>query len=150
MMPTGVNPHANPMQTPMQGLPRPSLPSQTGPPTLPGSAAPAPVVRAHSTPKTKSRPSASNLPAPPLDDVHAAFVEFRAKEEDKVGDTLQMSSARIGIANLELVLVGTMYLLSAGPREEHQQTASALAGMSDILECYEGLDPRQQPATYLP
>jgi hypothetical protein len=26
------------------------------------------------------------LPAPPLDDVHAAFVEFRAKEEDKVGE----------------------------------------------------------------
>jgi hypothetical protein len=25
----------------------------------------------------------TNLPAPPLDDVHAAFVEFRAKEEDK-------------------------------------------------------------------
>lgn len=30
----------------------------------------------------KSTPS-SSLPAPPLDDVHAAFVEFRAKEEDK-------------------------------------------------------------------
>ncbi|EAU32546.1 conserved hypothetical protein [Aspergillus terreus NIH2624] len=31
----------------------------------------------------KPKTSTSNLPAPPLDDVHAAFVEFRAKEEDK-------------------------------------------------------------------
>ncbi|OAX80785.1 hypothetical protein ACJ72_04880, partial [Emergomyces africanus] len=42
--------------------------------------------RAHSTPKSSKQPrqSTSSLPAPPLDDVHAAFVEFRAKEEDKV------------------------------------------------------------------
>lgn len=37
--------------------------------------------RAHG--KSKSRQSTNSLPAPPLDDVHAAFVEFRAKEEDK-------------------------------------------------------------------
>lgn len=39
------------------------------------------------TPKPQKTPKpttpGSNLPAPPLDDVHAAFVEFRAKEEDK-------------------------------------------------------------------
>jgi hypothetical protein len=40
--------------------------------------------RSQNTPKAKApRPSTSNLPAPPLDDVHAAFVEFRAKEDDK-------------------------------------------------------------------
>jgi hypothetical protein len=43
--------------------------------------------RSQNTPKAKApRPSTSNLPAPPLDDVHAAFVEFRAKEDDKVRD----------------------------------------------------------------
>ncbi|RVX69458.1 hypothetical protein B0A52_06521 [Exophiala mesophila] len=33
--------------------------------------------------KTPKTTPGSTLPAPPLDDVHAAFVEFRAKEEDK-------------------------------------------------------------------
>ncbi|KAI9739198.1 MAG: hypothetical protein M1834_007411 [Cirrosporium novae-zelandiae] len=36
----------------------------------------------HSRKRQKLNPTAT-LPAPPLDDVHAAFVEFRAKEEDK-------------------------------------------------------------------
>jgi hypothetical protein len=34
-------------------------------------------------PTPKSASGGGNIPAPPLDDVHAAFVEFRAKEEDK-------------------------------------------------------------------
>ncbi|KAJ5764599.1 hypothetical protein N7533_003280 [Penicillium manginii] len=41
---------------------------------------------AHADPRSSpgtSGSASSNLPAPPLDDVHAAFVEFRAKEEDK-------------------------------------------------------------------
>lgn len=86
-MSNGVNPHATPIQTPLQNLTnRPSLPapgtSQGGGP----SATPlSHQQRSHSTPKPKqNRQSTSALPAPPLDDVHAAFVEFRAKEEDKV------------------------------------------------------------------
>jgi hypothetical protein len=46
-----------------------------------------PVQRHTVTPKPQKTPKTttpgSSLPAPPLDDVHAAFVEFRAKEEDK-------------------------------------------------------------------
>lgn len=70
--------------TPMQGTPLPTMPprpmlSQT--PTLPGSSG-TPMNRplqALQTPKTmqskKTSTPGSNLPAPPLDDVHAAFVE---------------------------------------------------------------------------
>ncbi|PGG97938.1 hypothetical protein AJ80_09614 [Polytolypa hystricis UAMH7299] len=85
MMANGVNPHGNAMQTPIQNMAgRPSLPSQAAPPTAPSSAGPSTQPRPLSTPKSsKPRQSTSNLPAPPLDDVHAAFVEFRAKEEDK-------------------------------------------------------------------
>jgi hypothetical protein len=87
MLSNGVNPHATPIQTPLQNLQnRPSLPapgsSQAGGPS---STPLSHQQRSHSTPKPKqNRQSTSNLPAPPLDDVHAAFVEFRAKEEDKV------------------------------------------------------------------
>ncbi|KAK2747241.1 hypothetical protein FQN55_005236 [Onygenales sp. PD_40] len=86
MMANGVNPHGSAMQTPMQNLSsRPSLPSQAAPPPSSSSIAPPQQPRAHSTPKSSKQPrqSTSSLPAPPLDDVHAAFVEFRAKEEDK-------------------------------------------------------------------
>ncbi|EGE83030.2 hypothetical protein, variant [Blastomyces dermatitidis ER-3] len=79
-------PGAGALQTPMQNLSsRPSLPSQAAPPPSASSAAPQAQQRAHSTPKSSKQPrqSTSSLPAPPLDDVHAAFVEFRAKEEDK-------------------------------------------------------------------
>lgn len=77
-MTNGLAPHG----TPMQNIPqRPSLPTPT--PNGPSST---PVNRPLQTPKTnkttKTTPG-SNLPAPALDDVHAAFVEFRAKEEDK-------------------------------------------------------------------
>jgi hypothetical protein len=89
-----MNPSAGPMSnglgTPMQATPmqnmasRPQLPSQSsnaGPSTA------TPVQRPIVTPKPQKTPKSapsSTLPAPPLDDVHAAFVEFRAKEEDKV------------------------------------------------------------------
>jgi len=89
-----MNPSAGPMAnglgTPMQATPmqnmtsRPQLPSQSsnaGPSTA------TPVQRPIVTPKPQKTPKSapsSTLPAPPLDDVHAAFVEFRAKEEDKV------------------------------------------------------------------
>ncbi|KAL5339580.1 hypothetical protein BJX70DRAFT_148884 [Aspergillus crustosus] len=81
MLPNGVNPHATPMQTPLQTLAtRPSLPA-SGPVAGPSTTIPPQVAR--TTPKAKPKSSSSSLPAPPLDDVHAAFVEFRAKEEDK-------------------------------------------------------------------
>jgi hypothetical protein len=87
LMSNGVNPHGSAMQTPMQNISsRPSLPSQAAPAATGSSSAPTSQARGHGTPKTSKQPrqSTSNLPAPPLDDVHAAFVEFRAKEEDKV------------------------------------------------------------------
>ncbi|KIW57153.1 hypothetical protein PV05_05744 [Exophiala xenobiotica] len=65
--------------TPLQGINSTS----SIPATTPQGVSTTPVQR--QTPKLKppkATPS-SNLPAPPLDDVHAAFVEFRAKEEDK-------------------------------------------------------------------
>jgi hypothetical protein len=82
MMSNGVNPHATPMQTPLQNIPgRSSLPT-SGPA---GTSAPPTQQAPRATPKSsKPKSSTSSLPAPPLDDVHAAFVEFRAKEEDKV------------------------------------------------------------------
>ncbi|KAL4960050.1 uncharacterized protein BDV14DRAFT_193269 [Aspergillus stella-maris] len=81
MMSNGVNPHATPMQTPLQNLSgRPSLPAG-GP--VPGPSSGPPPQAPRTTPKAKPKTSTSSLPAPPLDDVHAAFVEFRAKEEDK-------------------------------------------------------------------
>ncbi|KAK6373896.1 hypothetical protein LTS17_007865 [Exophiala oligosperma] len=64
--------------TPMQGITSTSsIPATTpqGVATTPRRPTPKPKV-------PKTTPS-SSLPAPPLDDVHAAFVEFRAKEEDK-------------------------------------------------------------------
>lgn len=80
----GINPHAGTLQTPLQSLPgRPSL-STPGPSTVSGSSTASGQVQSRATPKAKNKVSNSTLPAPPLDDVHAAFVEFRAKEEDKV------------------------------------------------------------------
>ncbi|KAK9853692.1 hypothetical protein MYU51_005069 [Penicillium brevicompactum] len=81
LMTNGVNPHATPLQAPLQALQNRAMATPvppTGPPSAPPSAAPS-----RPTPKPKSKNSTSSLPAPPLDDVHAAFVEFRAKEEDK-------------------------------------------------------------------
>ncbi|KAJ5698985.1 hypothetical protein N7462_000990 [Penicillium macrosclerotiorum] len=83
LMANGVNPHATPMQTPLQSLQNRPPMATPGPPTgAPGSAPPS-AAPSRPTPKPKAKSSTSNLPAPPLDDVHAAFVEFRAKEEDK-------------------------------------------------------------------
>lgn len=87
LMTNGVNPHATPMQTPLQTplqtlQNRPPMPTP-GPPTGPPGSAPSSAAPSRPTPKPKAKSSTSNLPAPPLDDVHAAFVEFRAKEEDK-------------------------------------------------------------------
>lgn len=72
------------MQTPLQGMPgRAPLPTPGPPTATSATSASAGQQPARPTPKPK-KPSTSSLPAPPLDDVHAAFVEFRAKEEDKV------------------------------------------------------------------
>lgn len=82
-MTNGVNPHATPLQTPLGALQNRATMATpvpaTGPPSAPPSAVPS-----RPTPKPKTKTTSSSLPAPPLDDVHAAFVEFRAKEEDKV------------------------------------------------------------------
>lgn len=87
MMSNGVNTHATPMQTPLQNMQsRASLP--TSGPAATASTVSATQQAARATPKAKPKNSTSNLPAPPLDDVHAAFVEFRAKEEDKVSEDM--------------------------------------------------------------
>lgn len=88
MMSNGVNPHATPMQTPLPNmnsrnpLSTPGAPPTGGPGSSSGTAS---QPGSRPTPKpNKPKTSTPSLPAPPLDDVHAAFVEFRAKEEDKV------------------------------------------------------------------
>lgn len=93
MMSNGVNPHATPMQTPLPNmsgrgaaaaaaaLSTPGAPPTGGPGSSSGTAS---QQGSRPTPKPKPKTSTPSLPAPPLDDVHAAFVEFRAKEEDKV------------------------------------------------------------------
>ncbi|KAF4766027.1 hypothetical protein N7455_005114 [Penicillium solitum] len=82
LMTNGVNPHATPLQTPLGALQNRAAMATPVPPTGPPSAPPS-AVPSRPTPKPKAKTSNSSLPAPPLDDVHAAFVEFRAKEEDK-------------------------------------------------------------------
>jgi hypothetical protein len=79
-MPNGMTPQGTPMQNMAS---RPSLPPGASVSVPQGSNA-TPIQR--TTPKPKSTPKSTQpgaIPAPPLDDVHAAFVEFRAKEEDK-------------------------------------------------------------------
>ncbi|EXJ63008.1 hypothetical protein A1O7_03452 [Cladophialophora yegresii CBS 114405] len=66
--------------TPIQGLTNgTSMPPQGANTTPTQRQTPKPTK----TPKTTPGSSLPGLPAPPLDDVRAAFVEFRAKEEDK-------------------------------------------------------------------
>jgi hypothetical protein len=82
----GVTPQGTSLQTPLQTMTgRPALPLQG---TLAGpSALTTPVRPTPSTTKAPKPPKpnpATGLPAPPLDDVHASFMEFRAKDEDKV------------------------------------------------------------------
>ena len=82
----GVTPHATSLQTPLGNMAsRPSLPPQStvaGPSTL---ATPVRPSSSAKTPKSTKQTPNTGLPPPPLDDVHASFVEFRAKDEDKVG-----------------------------------------------------------------
>lgn len=82
----GVTPHGASLQTPLQNMTgRPPLPPQgtvPGPSTL--TTPVRPTITATKTPKTAKTTPGIGLPAPPLDDVHASFVEFRAKDEDKV------------------------------------------------------------------
>ncbi|KMU88515.1 hypothetical protein CIHG_06315 [Coccidioides immitis H538.4] len=115
-------PGAGAMQAPMQTIPgRPSLPSQA--PTAASSSTAPPQARAHSTPKAqKARQSTSNLPAPPLDDVHAAFVEFRAKEEDKC------------------LSVQCIYCQQVRAKNTSRQRQHLLE-CPTLLECDEGLNP---------
>lgn len=95
MMSNGVNP---PIQAPLQNMQnRPSLPAPGAAQGTSGTSS-GPVTQQRST-KSKNRQSTSNLPAPPLDDVHAAFVEFRAKEEDKVSVEEANVSSRARVAD---------------------------------------------------
>lgn len=84
----GIPPPGPSLQTPLQTMTgRPALPSQTavaGPSTLTTPARPTAATATTKTPKTAKSTPGTGLPAPPLDDVHASFVEFRAKDEDKV------------------------------------------------------------------
>ncbi|KAH8431529.1 uncharacterized protein LDX57_009191 [Aspergillus melleus] len=104
MMSNGVAPHATPMQTPLQNMPgRASLPT-SGPTAGAASSASASQQASRATPKSKPKTSTSSLPAPPLDDVHAAFVEFRAKEEDKVRTAGTLDTPEDGILTEEQCL----------------------------------------------
>jgi Protein of unknown function (DUF3237) len=82
----GVIPQGTSLQTPLQNMTgRPALPPQgvaAGPSTLTTPVRPA--LSTTKTTKTAKVTPSTGLPAPPLDDVHASFVEFRAKDEDKV------------------------------------------------------------------
>lgn len=145
LMTNGVNPHATPLQAPLQALQNRAMATPvppTGPPSAPPSAAPS-----RPTPKPKSKNSTSSLPAPPLDDVHAAFVEFRyarhpslaehkltfafffsvfrAKEEDKVSTITPCSSyPHTNLCPFQ-VSQRPMYLLPERARQEHVATATA-------------------------
>ena len=88
IMSNGVNPHATPMQAPLPNMSgRGTLSTPGAPPTAGAGSSTGTTSQqgSRTTPKPKQKaPAATSLPSPPLDDVHAAFVEFRAKEEDKV------------------------------------------------------------------
>ena len=73
-MSNGIPQNSTPMQAMTNGTSMPPQGASTTPIALQ-------TIKPTKTP-SKTTPG-SNLPAPPLDDVHAAFVEFRAKEEDK-------------------------------------------------------------------
>lgn len=92
IMMNGVTPHATSLQTPLQSLTgRSTIPPQgsvAGPSTL---TTPTRQTATTKTPKTTKSTPATGLPAPPLDDVHASFVEFRAKDEDKVYKSFMMT-----------------------------------------------------------
>lgn len=151
-MPNGVNPHATPMQTPLPNmnsrnpLSTPGAPPTGGPGSSSGTAS---QPGSRPTPKpNKPKTSTPSLPAPPLDDVHAAFVEFRAKEEDKVStcfsyDPRMRRKKVFNVWEFITVSVRAMHLLSAGPGQEYQQTAATLAGVSHLPERHEGLDSRE-------
>lgn len=126
MMSNGVNPHATPMQTPLQNLSgRPSLPA-SGP--VAGPSAPAPQQAARTTPKAKPKTSNSSLPAPPLDDVHAAFVEFRAKEEDKVSSLVDPMDSETGPDAKQCLSVQCIYCQQVRAKNTSRQR-------QHLLEC---------------
>ena len=81
-MTNGITPHATSMQnTPMQNIPtRPPLPTQTSQPGPSATPVPRPTPKpVKTTPKPSTPAPGSNLPAPPLDDVHAALSSSEPK-----------------------------------------------------------------------
>lgn len=82
----GVTPQVASLQTPLQNMTgRNALPAQAavaGPSSLSMPVWPTPSTT--KSPKAAKSTPGTGLPAPSLDDVHNSFVEFRAKNEDKV------------------------------------------------------------------
>jgi hypothetical protein len=149
-----MNPSAGPMPnglgTPMQATPmqnmasRPQLPSQSsnaGPSTA------TPVQRPIVTPKPQKTPKStpsSTLPAPPLDDVHAAFVEFRAKEEDKVCHENRQDSPRSNALTEIVVSFGAMHLLQPDSSKKYKPTASASSRVPYLSQRHQRFYPCEQ------
>ena len=85
-MMNGVTSQGTSLQTPLQNMAsRPAPPPQGALASASTLTTPVrPTIPTTKTPKTAKSTPGTGLPAPPLDDVHASFVEFRAKDEDKV------------------------------------------------------------------
>ena len=76
-------------------------------------------------------------------DVHAAFMEFRAKDTDKVCACTRSCRLEIYSDMLVKVYVGPMHLLPLGPRKEHVAAAPALARMPKLPQRNEGAQPAE-------
>ncbi|KAF7511308.1 hypothetical protein GJ744_004873 [Endocarpon pusillum] len=123
----GVPPSGPSLQTPLQTMTgRPAIPSQTavaGPSTLTTPARPtaATTTTTTKTPKTAKSTPGTGLPAPPLDDVHASFVEFRAKDEDKCLSVQCMFCQQVRAKN------------TSRQRQHLQECPQYLAAMKDSI-----------------
>ena len=134
--PTITHTSTVPLGAPMSnGIPQNSTPMQmTNGTSMPpqGASITTPIQR--QTPKPTKTPSkttpGSNLPAPPLDDVHAAFVEFRAERGGQM-------------------LVCSMHLLQSDQSKEHLEAAPTPSRMHNISECHEGVDTGKQSASQI-
>ena len=143
----GVTPHSTPMQNVTSIPNRPPLPSQTTPGGPSATPVPRPIPPPPvKTPKSIPKPtSSSSLPAPPLDDVHAAFVEFRAKDEDKVSQAI----SRTLLLLTTVVSICAMHILQPDSSQEHKSAKTASTRVSDLSERHSRFHPGQQSPAYL-